>query len=176
MRPSKYPQTAPFTSHFFPLHLSLITIGDNLFPLGYWTIISKEPFRFLISMGVGNYSLQLLKKYKEAAIHFMPWGERDRVVQAGYLSGRDVNKAQALGFELIPAAVLQHTKIIQGADSVFETTVHMELMNLSREFLPFVLNVVHVHSHGDPMEHQPILFYSQEEFATTGDRWTYEKK
>jgi flavin reductase (DIM6/NTAB) family NADH-FMN oxidoreductase RutF len=167
--------TAPFTSGFFPLHLALLTVGENLMPIGYWTVISKDPFRFLISMGVGNHSLGLLKKYKEAALHFMPWQERERVVRAGYVSGRDVNKAQVLGFELIPAAVLKNTHLVVGADCVFELVVHMELMNVSREFAPFILNVVHVHGGKNPFDHQPIMFYSQEEFATVGERWEYQK-
>jgi flavin reductase (DIM6/NTAB) family NADH-FMN oxidoreductase RutF len=72
-------------------------------PMGYWTVISKDPFRFLICMQVGNHSLTLLKKYKEAALHFMPWSERQRVVDAGQISGRDVDKAAKLGFDLYPA-------------------------------------------------------------------------
>jgi flavin reductase (DIM6/NTAB) family NADH-FMN oxidoreductase RutF len=169
------PQTAPFEARFFPLHIALLTVGENLMPLGYWTVISKNPFRFLISMGVGNHTLTLLKKYKEAALHFMPWEARERVLRAGYLSGRAVNKAEKLGFVLLPAQVLQHTRIVQGADSIFETRVHMELMNLSREFVPFVLDVVHVHGTQPPIDHQPILFYGQEDFAAVGERWEYQK-
>lgn len=172
----KQAETAPFTSLFFPLHLALLTVGDNLMPIGYWTVISKDPFRFLISMGVGNHSLLLLKKNREAALHFMPWEQRERVVRAGYMSGRDGDKASRLGFELAPAAALEKTKIIPAADAIFETRVHMELMNLSREFVPFVLNVVHIHGSLAPTDHQPILFYSLEDFATTGERWEYKKQ
>lgn len=169
-------KTAPFTSLFFPLHLALLTVGENMMPIGYWTVISKDPFRFLISMGVGNHSLLLLKKTKEAALHFMPWEERERVVRAGYMSGRDHNKAQELGFQLEPAVALEKTRIIKSADAIFETRVHMELANLSREFSPFVLNVVHVHGSLEPTDHRPILFYSREDFATAGERWEYTKK
>jgi flavin reductase (DIM6/NTAB) family NADH-FMN oxidoreductase RutF len=176
MFPPNQPPTAAFATSFFPLHLALVTVGENLLPMGYWTVVSKNPFRFLISMGVGNHSLMLLKKHKEAALHFFPWSERERVVQAGYMSGRDTNKAQVLGFKLLPAASLKHTRILEGADSIFETVVYMELPNVSREFSPFILNVVHVHGNRDPLQHQPILFYSQEDFATTGETWTYQKK
>ena len=52
-----------------------------MMPLGYWTVVSKDPFRFLISMGVGNHTLKLLKEYQEAALHFMSWSDREQVVR-----------------------------------------------------------------------------------------------
>jgi len=168
-------ETALFTPTFFPLHLALLTVGENLMPIGYWTVISKDPFRFFISMGVGNHSLLLLKKHKEAALHFMPWSDRERVVRAGYLSGRDVNKADELGFSLRKAEKLQHTKLIEGADSTFETVVHRELMNLSREFALFILDVVAVHGDVGPFERQPIIFLSEDRFGTLGEQWEYER-
>jgi flavin reductase (DIM6/NTAB) family NADH-FMN oxidoreductase RutF len=143
--------------------------------MGNWTVISKTPFRFLIAMGVGNHSWLLLKKYKEAAMHFMPWSERERVVRAGFISGRDTNKADRLGFDLTPAEKLQHTKLVVGADNVFEMVVHSEMKNLSREFTPFVMDVVAVHGTAKPLERQPILFLSEEDFATLGERWEYQR-
>lgn len=163
---------APFEANYFPLHLALLTVGENMMPMGYWTVVSKEPFRFLISMGVGNHSLGLLQKYKEAALHFMPWSEREKVVRSGWLSGRDMNKAERLGFTLIQADKLQQTKIIDGADTVFELTVFKELPDISREFIPYVMDVVAVHgsTHRDP-----ILLLSRKDFATMGDRWRFLK-
>ncbi len=176
MMPHTSLPNAPFQANYFPLHLALLTIGENMLPIGNWTVISKEPFRFLIAMGVGNHSLTLLKKYKEAALHFMPWQERARVVRAGHLSGRNVNKAELLGFKLYPAEKLIHTRLVEGADSIFELTLHLELMgNLSREFALFVMNVVKVHAVLSPGQRQPILYLSQEDFATLGERWTYDK-
>lgn len=168
--------TAPFTSAFFPQHIILVSIGDNLLPMGYWTVVSKEPFRFMICMGVGNYSLGLLKKYKEAALHFMPWSERQKVVAAGYMSGRDVNKVQKLGFTMLPAEKLKHTQLVQGADTIFETVLHMEIMNISREFSPFIMNVVAVHGNLPPTRRQPIFYLSQEDFTTSGETWRFEKE
>jgi len=126
-------------------------------------------------MGVGNHSLLLLKKYKEAALHFMPWSEREKVVRAGYLSGRDVNKAQVLGFNLVPADELQHTKLVEGADYVFETAVYREMLNVSREFTPFMLDVVKVHGSPNLAGREPILFMSEDYFATLGERWEYRR-
>lgn len=176
MLPRTGPPNAPFEAKYFPLHLALLTVGENMLPIGNWMVISKDPFRFLIAMSVGNHSLTLLKKYKEAALHFMPWQERERVVRAGHLSGRSVNKAEKLGFQLYPAQVLKHTSLVKGADNIFELTLHMELMaNLSREFALFVMNVVMVHGDLSPNQRLPILYLSQEDFATLGERWTYEK-
>lgn len=172
-----FPQTpiAPFQTGFFPQHIMLVSVGENFLPMGYWAVVSKNPFRFLICMGVGNHSLMLLKKYKEAALHFMPWSERERVAKAGHISGRDVHKAEALGYTLHPAEKLKNTKLIEGADLVFETVVFRELMGLSTEFLPFVLDVVAVHGEAKPREREPILFLSDEDFGTLGERWEYRK-
>jgi flavin reductase (DIM6/NTAB) family NADH-FMN oxidoreductase RutF len=163
---------APFADKFFPLHLALVSVGDNMLPMGYWTVVSKDPFRFLISMGVGNYSLSLIRKHQEAAIQFMPWSLREKVVRAGWVSGRDVNKAEYIGFAQRPAEKLKHTLLIEGADTAFETIVHKELEGFSREFAPFVLDVVAVHgkAHSDP-----ILFLSRKDFATLGEGWKYRR-
>lgn len=176
MLPRSGPPNAAFEAKYFPLHLALLSVGDNMFPIGNWTVISKDPFRFLLAIGVGNHSLSLIKKYKEAALHFMPWQERQRVVRAGHLSGRNVNKAATLGFRLTDARALKHTRLVEGADCIFELTLHMELMaNLSREFALLVMNVAAVHGELRPDQRQPILYLSQEDFATLGERWTYEK-
>lgn len=173
MYPRNPPKNAPFNTSFFPQQVMLVTVAENMLPMGYWTVISKDPFRFLICMGVGNHSLTLLKKHKEAALHLMPWSERERVARAGHLSGRDVNKAAELGFKLLPAEKLKVTKLVEGAESVFETVLHMELMNLSREFALFVLDVVTTHGMSKPDIRQPILFLSQDDFTTLGERWEY---
>jgi flavin reductase (DIM6/NTAB) family NADH-FMN oxidoreductase RutF len=173
MCPLPVTNNAPFNTAFFPQQVILVSTGDNILPMGYWTVISKDPFRFLICMGVGNYSLGLLKKYKEAALHFMPWSDRERVIRAGHLSGRDINKAQALGFSLVPAERLKVTKLVEGAECIFETVVHMELMNLSREFAVFSMDVIAAHGQLKPENRQPILFLSQDDFATLGERWSY---
>ncbi|MCB8965512.1 MAG: flavin reductase [Ardenticatenaceae bacterium] len=165
---------APFNAGFFPQHVALVSIGDNMLPMGYWTVISKEPFRFLICMGVGNYSLQLLRELGEAAVHFMPWSERARVVRAGYISGREGDKAERLGFNWLPAEQLQHTKLISGAETIYETTVFRELTELaSREFVPFVLDVVAIHGISHPQQKHPIIYLSHKDFATLGEQWRY---
>jgi flavin reductase (DIM6/NTAB) family NADH-FMN oxidoreductase RutF len=174
MSPRNTTQNAPFESKYFPLPVALLTVGDNMMPMGHWMVVSKEPFRFIIAIGVGNHSLKLLKKHREAALHFMPWSERQRVVRAGHISGRKYNKAEELGFELYPAEKLKHTKLVKGADNIFEMTVKMELFNVSREFVPFIMNVVAVHGETLPQEREPILYLSLEDFATTGERWQYQ--
>lgn len=172
MQPQTSNQTEPFAAKFFPLHLALLTVGENMMPLGYWTVVSKDPFRFLISMGVGNHTLKLLKEYQEAALHFMPWSDRQRVVRAGWLSGRDMNKAEQLGFRLLPSEKLEHTSLIEGADTTFELKVFKELADLSREFVPYVMDVVAIHG---TRHRDPILFLSRKDFATLGERWKYQK-
>jgi flavin reductase (DIM6/NTAB) family NADH-FMN oxidoreductase RutF len=166
-------ETAPFDAKFFPQHVILLTVGENMMPMGYWTVISKEPFRFLICMQLGNFTLNLLREHREAAIHFMPWSDRERVVKAGHLSGRDGPKASRLGFELIPAQKLQHTKLVNGADVAYETVVLQELEGLSHEFALFVLDVVATSGNTSPLRRDPILYLSQKDFATLGENYKY---
>ena len=175
MQPDAEPQNAPFDTRFFPQHVTLLTVGENMMPMGYWTVISKDPFRFLICMQLGNHSLILLKKYKEAALHFLPWSERQRVVRAGYLSGRDGNKAEKLGFALFPAEQLEHTKLVEGADSIYETTVLTELKDLSSQFALFVLDVVATHGTCLPTDREPIMYLSEKDFAALGENWRYRR-
>ncbi|MDX1613180.1 MAG: flavin reductase [Candidatus Promineifilaceae bacterium] len=172
MQPLIHSETAPFAAKYFPLHLALLSVGENVMPMGFWTVISKEPFRFIIAMGVGNYSLGLLREHGEAALHFMPWDERERVVRAGWLSGRDVNKAERLGLKLTAAEKLDQTRLVEGADTVFEMVVLQELDGLSREYVPFVMDVVAVHGQS---HREPILFMNRKDYATLGERWRFSK-
>jgi flavin reductase (DIM6/NTAB) family NADH-FMN oxidoreductase RutF len=168
-------ETAPYNTSYFPLHLAFLTVGENMMPIAHWMVISKEPFRFLIAIQLGNHSLTLLRKYQEAALHFMPWRERERVVRAGYLSGEFTNKVERLGFKLLPADKLQHTKLVEGADIVFETIVLKELPGISHEFAPIVMDVVAVHGQVEASERQPILFMKEYEFATIGEGWRFRR-
>ena len=127
-------QTIPYNTNYFPLHLAFLTVGENMMPIAHWMVISKDPFRFLIAMQLGNYTLTLLRKFQEAAIHHMPWRDRERVVRAGYMSGNFTNKAERLGYKLLPAEKLKHTKLVERADVVFETLVNQELPGISNEF------------------------------------------
>ena len=146
-----------------------------MMPIGHWTVISKNPYRILIAMEKGNHSLTLLKKYNEVALNFMPWSDRQRVVRAGYLSGRDGNKAEKIGFTLVPAQKLEHTKLVEGADNVLEATVNQELPNLSSEFAIYVLNIVATHGKMNPTDRTPILYLSDKDFATFGEFWKYQR-
>lgn len=92
-------------------------------------------------------------------------------MKAGYISGRDVNKAEELGFELDPAQELVHTKLVGGYDSAYETVVNQEIGGLSREFAIFVLDVVAIYGKVSPFRREPILFLSLKKFATMGERW-----
>jgi flavin reductase (DIM6/NTAB) family NADH-FMN oxidoreductase RutF len=163
--------SAPFNTKFFPQHITLLSTGNNFMPMGYWTVISKEPFRFLICMQLGNYSLEIIRKYQEAALHFFPWKDRERIVKAGYISGRDGSKAERLGFNLVPAEKIQNTKLVEGFDSAYELVVNQELKGLSGEFAVFVLDVVATHGKISPMRREPIFFLSLKDFATIGEKW-----
>ena len=164
-----------FNVRFFPQHVMLVTVGENMMPLGYWTVVSKDPFRFLICMQFGNHSLGLLRKYREAALHFMPWTAREQVVRAGYISGQHGHKASRLGFELRPAQTLTHTQIVTEADCYFETVLNQELEGISTEFALCILDVTASGGKVNPDQRDPIFFLSGKNFATVGERWKFQQ-
>ena len=168
---NKKADTVPFTSKFFPQQVLVLSCGENFIPMGYWTVISKEPFRFLLCMQVGNHSLKLLREIKEAGLHFFPWEDRDWIDAAGHLSGETTNKAEELRRTLIPAEKLTETKLIEGAEIVFETVLSEELEGLSGTFALFVMDVVHVHGNKPPKKRKPIFYQSVKDFVTTGETW-----
>ena len=165
------PNTAPFDTKFFPQHILLLSVEENMMPMGYWTVISKNPFRFLVCMQLGNYTLDLLRKHQEAALHFFPWKDRERIVKSGHISGRDGSKAERLGFSFLPAEKLHHTPLVAGFDSAYETVVFKELEGLSGEFALFVLDVVATHGTVRPIKRKPIFFLSLKDFGTLGEKW-----
>jgi len=166
---------ARYTTQYFPQHVALLTVGKNIMPIGHWTVISKDPFRLLLAMEMGNHSYTLLQKYREAAFHFMPWNERYKVARAGFISGRDFDKAEELGFELLTAKKLQNTRLVAGADGIFEMVVFKELDGLSREFAIYVFDIIATHGKYRPVDRQPILYLSLKDFATLSETWKYQK-
>lgn len=168
-------KNAAFNAKYFPQQVLLLAVGSNVMPMGYWMVISKDPFRFLICLERSNHSLKLLREYGEAALHFMPWEERQKVVKAGYISGKDIDKSAEIGFERYPAKVLVHTELVKGAEVIYETRVYQEIEDLSGQFDMFVLDVVHAHEGMDPDKRSPILYLSLKDFAALGERWKYKK-
>jgi flavin reductase (DIM6/NTAB) family NADH-FMN oxidoreductase RutF len=153
------------------MHLALLTVAENLLPMAWWTPISKAPFRMLIAMDRKNHTLSLLREHREAVINFLPWAGRERVVRAGYLSGRKVKKAERLGLQLTPARQLKHTGVVEGVYTAFELTVVAELQEPAGDHVPFVCDVVYVHRQRRPALEEPILFLGYRDFATLGERW-----
>jgi flavin reductase (DIM6/NTAB) family NADH-FMN oxidoreductase RutF len=161
---------AGYFSGFYPMHLGLLSAGSNVMPIAWWTPISKEPFRILLAIDRGNHTLQLLREHGEAALHFFSYDDRERVVRAGYLSGRRVDKARRLGWRLRPAERLRHTAVIDGAAAVYELAPLRELDVAPGDHVPFVGDVAFVHRHRRPAAGRPLLFLGYRDFATLGDR------
>jgi flavin reductase (DIM6/NTAB) family NADH-FMN oxidoreductase RutF len=163
-----------YYSGFYPMHLALLTVTSNLMPMAWWTPVSKEPFRLLIAMDRKNHTLSLLREHREAVLNLLPWTERERVVRAGYLTGRKVKKAERLGFHLTPAQQLKHTGVMEGMIyAAFELVVVSELQEPAGDHVPFVCDVVHVHRRRRPALGAPILFLGYRDFATLGERWRF---
>jgi flavin reductase (DIM6/NTAB) family NADH-FMN oxidoreductase RutF len=162
-----------YYSGFYPMHLALLTVANNLMPMAWWTPISKEPFRFLIAMDRKNHTLSLLREHREAVLNFLPWTERERVVRAGYLTGRKAKKVERLGFHLSAAQQLKCTGVVEGAYAAFELVVVAELQEPAGDHVPFVCDVVHVHRQQRPATGEPMLFLGYRDFATLGGRWCF---
>jgi flavin reductase (DIM6/NTAB) family NADH-FMN oxidoreductase RutF len=166
----------PYSTGCFPLHLALLSCGENFHPLGYWTVVGKDPFRFLISEGLGNHTLKLLREHQEAALHFFPWSAREWVVRSGYISGRDVKKAGRFNLSLKAADQLKATKLIEGFENAYECRVLIELKGMSSDHAQFVLEVVAAHENVPAEKRDPILFFSQQSFINLrGERWTFRR-
>lgn len=166
----------PYSTGCFPLHLALLSCGENFHPLGYWTVVGKEPFRFLISVGLGNYTLKLLREKNEAVLHFFPWSAREWVVRAGYVSGRDVNKARRFNLNLVEAEKLKATKLVDGYENAYECVVLSELKGVSVDHAQFVLEVVAAHENVPAEMRDPILFFTQKNFINLhGGQWTFKR-
>ena len=168
-------ENAPYTTQYFPQNIALLTVGENMMPIGHWTVISKDPFRILLCLENSNHTLKLLRETGEATFNFMPWSERQKVARAGWISGRDYNKAEEIGFLLQDAELLLETKMVEGAEIVYEMVVHRELPDLSREFSIFVMDIIKTHGKIQPKSRQPILYLSLKDYATTGENWKYQK-
>lgn len=161
---------------YFPLQLAVISCGENFHPVGYWTVISKEPLRFLISIGNGNHTLGLIRKIGEVGLHFFGWEHREWIVRSGYISGRDIKKAERFNLQLLPADKMETTRLVPGYENAFECKVLTELKGISADHAQFVLDVLFVHENTPAEKRNPILFFSQKNFTTIGkEQWLFRK-
>lgn len=160
-----------YRSFFYPMRLALLSVGRNFMPMAWWTPVSKEPFRLLLAVDRKNHTLSLLRSLGEAALSFLPWEERAWVVRAGYLTGRRVDKAKALGVALRPARVLEATWVPEGALGVLELRAR-EVLEDAGDHALFLGEVVHAEGGGEAKA-RPILFLGYRDFATLGERWRF---
>lgn len=87
-----------------------------------------------------------------------------------------MNKSQRLGVQLLPAEKLQVTKLVAGYENAYECTVLIELQNISADHAQFVLDVVAAHETVPAEQRDPILFFTQKNFANLrGEQWTFRR-
>jgi len=80
-----------------------------------------------------------------------------------------------LGFKLLPTKKLQYTKLVDGADGIFEMVMYKELDGLSREFAIYVFDIIVTHGKYRSVDRQPIMYLSLKDFATLSETWKYQK-
>jgi flavin reductase (DIM6/NTAB) family NADH-FMN oxidoreductase RutF len=159
-----------YRSYFYPMHLALFAVGENFFPMAWWTPVSKEPFRFLVAVDRKNHSLSLLRELGEGALCFLPWDERFWVVRAGYLSGKQGSKASRLGVSLRPARRLAKTQVPLQALAVFE--LHLTEWLTDGDHALFLGDTIHVEGSSEAKA-RPILFLGYRDFANLGEQWRF---
>jgi hypothetical protein len=70
--------------------------------------------------------------------------------------------------------MLQNTKLVAGADGIFEMVLFKELDGLSREFAIYVFDIIATHWKFRPADRQPIMYLSLKDFATLNETWKYQ--
>jgi hypothetical protein len=99
-----------------------------------------------------------------------PWTECERVVRAGYLTGRRGGKAERLGLRLRPARRLKHTEVVEEAYVAFELVIVPKFEEPTDDHVSSVCDVGHVHQQRQPATGGPILCLDLRDFATLGER------
>lgn len=158
-----------YYSGFYPMHLGLLSVATNLFPVAWWTPLSKQPFRLLVAVDRRNYSLELVRQHGEAALHFFPYTERQRIIRAGYLSGRSYTRLQSH-----PGHAPCSDAHTSGCRRDLRDDVRRELADSDGDHAPFIFDVVYVHRGTRPCDRlSPLLFLGFRDFATLGERWRF---
>ena len=69
-----------------------------------------------------------------------------------------------------------HTRLVAGADLVYECLVLQELPGLSHEFALFVLDVVATSGDINSLRRTPIFYLGQKDFAAIGEKYRYRPR
>ena len=77
----------------------------NLTPVAWWTYLESEPVMVGFSVGKENYAWELVTKNRKAVLSLPGEAIAKEALQCGSVSGRDVNKAEKFGIELVDAPV-----------------------------------------------------------------------
>jgi flavin reductase (DIM6/NTAB) family NADH-FMN oxidoreductase RutF len=77
----------------------------NLTPVAWWTYLESEPAMVGFSIGKENYAWELVTKNRRAVLSLPGEAIAKEVLLCGDVSGRDVNKAEKFGIELVDAPV-----------------------------------------------------------------------
>ena len=87
--------------------ISAVTPGGitNLTPVAWWTYLESEPAMIGFSIGKENYAWELVTKNSKAVLSLPGEAISKEVLQCGGVSGRNVNKAEEFGIELVDAPI-----------------------------------------------------------------------
>ncbi|MCL2226989.1 MAG: flavin reductase family protein [Oscillospiraceae bacterium] len=77
----------------------------NIATVAWWTYLENEPPMMGFSMWKGSYSSELIKSTGKVAVSLPGESLADEAMQCGIVSGREVDKVEKHGIELVDAAV-----------------------------------------------------------------------
>jgi flavin reductase (DIM6/NTAB) family NADH-FMN oxidoreductase RutF len=135
----------------YPEAISLVIVRDrkgkfNPIPLGWVTMVSREPPMVAISVGLTRYSLEEIRHRREFVLAFPPSTMGKEILYYGTTSGRDVDKLAETPIRTQPATQIDGV-ILSDAVANFECLVVSELT--TGDHVLFVADVVASHANED---------------------------
>ena len=133
---------------------------DNVFMTTWHMPVSSKPQRYAVSVGLSQFSHDLIRKGKCYVVNFMPVEMKDKVWHAARRSGEHINKFAQAGLETHEAKSIDCGRIV-GALAYLECEVIQEIP--VGDHTLFIGKVVN----GDVLKEAPRLYHIDEDRFTT---------
>lgn len=99
---------------------------DNVWPMDWHIPLSIEPKLYCIASSKTSYGAEMVRASGAFIVHFVPAAWEDMIFKLGSMSGRDVNKFDALKLSVTPGATVDAPRIA-GALGLLECVVTNEI-------------------------------------------------
>lgn len=78
--------------------------GPNVMSASWWMVAGYDPFRYLLSVNRDTYTHQIIEENPEFVMAAPTTELIDALTLCGTVSGRDLDKVEHLGLDLVPAS------------------------------------------------------------------------